>query len=67
MAFSLTALESSFWIWQLGGRLGTGEVGCEEPVSLALLFYTRNKRTLLGAPDLTTRSKDAIRGSWHRY
>ena len=22
---------------------------------------------LLGAPDLTTRSKDATRGSWHRY
>ena len=24
-------------------------------------------RTLLGAPGLTTRSKDATRGSWHRY
>ena len=33
---------------------------------------TRSKRTLLGAPGLTTRnnatrSKDATRGSWHRY
>ena len=26
---------------------------------------TRNKK-LLGAPGLTTRSKDATRGSWHR-
>ena len=24
-------------------------------------------RTLLGAPGLATRSKDATRGSWHRY
>ena len=24
-------------------------------------------RTLLGAPGLTTRSKDATRGSWHRF
>ena len=31
---------------------------------LALLL---GARTLLGAPGLTTRSKDATRGSWHRY
>ena len=24
-------------------------------------------RTLLGAPGIATRSKDATRGSWHRY
>ena len=27
----------------------------------------RDPRTLLGALGLTTRSKDATRGSWHRY
>ena len=30
-----------------------------------LEFLTSNKK-LLGAPGLTTRSKDATRGSWHR-
>ena len=28
---------------------------------------TSNKKLLLGAPRLTTRSKDGSRGSWHRY
>ena len=31
----------------------------------SLAFYTA--RTLLGAPSIATRSKDATRGSWHRY
>ena len=26
-----------------------------------------SRKKLLGAPGLTTRSKDATRGSWHRY
>ena len=30
------------------------------------ILATSNKK-LLGAPGLTTRSKDATRGSWHRY
>ena len=28
---------------------------------------TTSNKKLLGAPSLTTRSKDATRGSWHRY
>ena len=31
------------------------------------IFQTRTTRALLGAPGLTTRSKGATRGSWHRY
>ena len=27
----------------------------------------KHSKKLLGAPGLTTRSKDATRGSWHRY
>ena len=27
----------------------------------------RSNKKLLGVPGLTTRSKDATRGSWHRY
>ena len=35
---------------------------------LGIIYFltTRNKQ-LLGALGLTTRSKDATRGSWHRY
>ena len=32
----------------------------------SILFPSRSKK-LLGAPGHTTRSKDATRGSWHRY
>ena len=31
------------------------------------MFLFVGARTLLGAPGLSTRSKDATRGSWHRY
>ena len=32
-----------------------------------LLASLLGARTLLGAPGIATRSKDATRGSWHRY
>ena len=32
----------------------------------SIINFSGNKN-LLGAPGLTTRSKDATRGSWHRY
>ena len=34
---------------------------------LGLLASLLGARTLLGAPGIATRSKDATRGSWHRY
>ena len=33
----------------------------------AELHEATNNKKLLGAPGLTARSKDATRGSWHRY
>ena len=34
---------------------------------MGLLASLLGAKTLLGAPGLTTRSKHATRGSWHRY
>ena len=38
----------------------------DETIHAVHAVFTSNKK-LLGAPGLTTRSKDATRGSWHRY
>ena len=47
------------------------QAGLEGPLSTAQTKHIKEgkkykKDTLLGAAGLTTRSKDAIRGSWHR-
>ena len=43
--------------------------GAQEFERVSRYFVRKNTiyKKLLGAPGLTTRSKDATRGSWHRY
>ena len=47
------------------GKQGEG-IRARKKLLVTKGISTRNKK-LLEAPGLTTRSKDASRGSWHRY
>ena len=50
----------------VGCRLEAVAIRLEAVATRVEAFASSNKK-LLGASGLTTRSKDATRGSWHRY
>ena len=50
-------------IKKLGARMLLGAPG----IATRRSILTSSNKKLLGAPGFTTRSKDATRGSWHRY